>query len=322
MSLLTYEDAVPWGEAIREQLVTETMPPWYASAAGPAVKGGYPISAKELDILVTWASGGTPEGDQPTPAARPYPNHWRAGQPDLVLEMPAAHVMPPGVIDGTQEILLPTGLTGERWIKMADLKPGTPSMVRDATIALEDGLVLCAWVAGHQPISTPNSTGFFLPAGARLRLTIHYKKNWKDEQIAKSDQSAVGLYFMDPPLSGRSIRQLNIDGARTEAPGVDVHTWSATLDYNASIVAVRPSVDRAYGDMQIDAVLPAGQRIPILRLHAVQPKWTQRYWLVDPIEVPTGTKVSITVSLPAPHDTFTPASRREPLRVALDLTPS
>src|SRR5215218_5181267 len=49
MSLTTYVDAL--------------MPPWYADPMGPATKGGHFLSTRELDVLVTWAAGGTPVGD-------------------------------------------------------------------------------------------------------------------------------------------------------------------------------------------------------------------------------------------------------------------
>src|SRR5579863_10290940 len=62
MSLLTYQDAVPWAESIREELTTEQMPPWYVDPAGPAIRGGDPISAREIDMIITWASGGKPQG--------------------------------------------------------------------------------------------------------------------------------------------------------------------------------------------------------------------------------------------------------------------
>ena len=51
MSLLTYNEALPWAESMREQLVGERMPPWYADPLGPAVKGGYSVTPRELDIL-------------------------------------------------------------------------------------------------------------------------------------------------------------------------------------------------------------------------------------------------------------------------------
>src|SRR4051794_512273 len=59
MSLVRYKDdtgsgAAAWGQSIRDYLVAEQMPPWFVDPAGPAVKGGYPLTSRELDKLITW----------------------------------------------------------------------------------------------------------------------------------------------------------------------------------------------------------------------------------------------------------------------------
>src|SRR5579864_8293926 len=66
MSLMTYNDAVPWAESIRDEVTTGRMPPWPVDSTSPAVKGGHPISSRDLDIIAVWASGGTPEGNPDT----------------------------------------------------------------------------------------------------------------------------------------------------------------------------------------------------------------------------------------------------------------
>src|SRR3977135_2251013 len=88
MGLLSYNDgansATPWAEGIRELLVSEQMPPWYVDPLGPAVKGGYALSPVESDKLITWATGGTPQGDpDKRPAPVVYQPRWSAGPPDL-----------------------------------------------------------------------------------------------------------------------------------------------------------------------------------------------------------------------------------------------
>ena len=50
MSLLTYKDALPWAESMREQLVGERMPTWFADPWGPGVKGGHSLTPRELDM--------------------------------------------------------------------------------------------------------------------------------------------------------------------------------------------------------------------------------------------------------------------------------
>src|SRR6185436_14312335 len=114
------------------QLTAEAMPPWFVDPMGPPVKGVHVITNKELDILVTWATGGTPEGDPArAPAAVPAQSPWKAGRPDQILTMEAAHTLRAGTMEDTVDLVLPTGLSEERWIKAVDVQPGTPSMVRD-----------------------------------------------------------------------------------------------------------------------------------------------------------------------------------------------
>ena len=88
---------------------------------------------------------------------------------------------------------LPTKLSVTKWVRAADLLPGTPSMVRDAVISIANGPVLALWVAGDETVAAPDGAAFRLPPGATLRLQIHYKKPWQEAQTAMSDRSTVGL---------------------------------------------------------------------------------------------------------------------------------
>src|SRR5687767_4016055 len=54
MSLVDYIQAVPWAESIREALLGQKMPPWYADPLGPGVKAGHALPPTEQDIGVIW----------------------------------------------------------------------------------------------------------------------------------------------------------------------------------------------------------------------------------------------------------------------------
>ena len=50
------------------------MPPYYAEPGEVPLKDPWTLSPRELDVLMTWASGGTPEGTQgPAGVTRPEP---------------------------------------------------------------------------------------------------------------------------------------------------------------------------------------------------------------------------------------------------------
>ena len=326
MSLVDYIAAVPWAESIREALIAQKMPPWYADPMGPAVKGGHALPTKELDILLSWVVGGTPRADEKTfifgdvqgvssPTFEGPANDWAAGAPDIKIQADEFSLAA-GKVEDEASFTLTTGLKEDTWVRAVDLLPGDRSMVRDAIISLENGPVLAAWAPGHQAIGAPNGTAFKLPAGAKLSLKVHYKKNWNDEQNVKTDRSTVGLYVTDAPLSGRSIEGMSL--AYGEGNGNGERKFAGTLKSSARIVALRPSFDQPYATVNIDAVAPSGRRVNLMRLRAAQPQWYRRYWLQEPIEVPAGSKLEVT-AVPAPPDEFgIPVPKRYPLAVDVD----
>ena len=224
MSLLTYEDARPWTESIREELIAERMPPWHVDPVGSAPvaqpRSGGALTAREVDTIVVWVTGGTPEGDpSKRPAtAVPVGVEWRAGTPDATITMPAPATVPADRQDDTREFVLATGIADTRWLKGVDLLPGTPSMVHDAIIGIEGGQELAVWTPGDSPTMLAAGAAVRLDAGRKLTLRIHYKKSWRDERTARSDRSTIGLYFAAAPAGGREVRIMQADAAPTTQP--------------------------------------------------------------------------------------------------------
>lgn len=321
MSLVAYGDAFRWAEAIREELVSESMPPWHVDPDGPAVKGGYGISAKELDVLLTWATGGTPrnqEGNSTDPPPfTPNLKQWKSGPPDLAIPMEAASMLAAGIEEDIRDFTVATGLAVEKWIAAVDLLPGTPSMVRDAVISLENGPELAAWQPGDELIPAPNGVAFHLPAGAKLHLRMHYKKNWKDQGEALSDRSTLGLYFTERPSSGRALASFAVKAPEgsSERPSSKVE---GTLNTAVEVVALRPAFDQPYGGAVIEAALPNGERVELLRLRGPRPQWYRRYWLVAPVKLPKGTKVTLAVTSVDRQSGDAKAPTRYPLQVNVD----
>lgn len=312
MSLLTFKDATAWAEAVRDELTSERMPPFPAAMNGPAVRDTHPISAHDLDVVVTWASGGTPYGDAriDVPDTKFTPQ-WKLGTPDLTLPMDAPHTLAPGTLDEIFEATIPTRLPEARWVKAVDVLPGSPSLARDAVISVDGGAVLAVWQPGGDVSAAPSGAAFKLAPGATLHLRMHYKKHFDVEQEAVSDRSTIGLYFTDPPASGREIQSLAVNAAGA----------TATLPGPARIVAIRAALDRPYGSLAVDAVSPAGSRVPLLRLQAPRPQWSRRYWLQSPVEIAGGSRIEVSMT-PLPSSIDEPkTTSTTPFQIALDYIP-
>lgn len=189
MSLLTYEDASPWAESLRLEFLGESTHQWRPIR----------LSARELDMMLVWANGGTPRGDvAKAPKPMTIVNDWPSGRPDLVLPMPAKFTLAPDANAATHEVTLAAAKAAGRTLRAIDLLPGMPAIVRSAELSLKkaDGSAtpLASWFAGD-PQAAPISPAVLVPAGASIVARIEYRRTWKYEAQALDDASAVGLYF-------------------------------------------------------------------------------------------------------------------------------
>ena len=323
MPLMTYRDAVPWAESIRDELTAGRMPPWPVDPMSPQVQGAHPISASDVDKIVVWATGGTPQGDPAaTLPAVTFNAQWKLGPPDLEMEMDAGHTVRPGAIEDTVELSLPVALGDTKWVKAADLMPGTASIVRDAVISIENGPVLSLWEPGADPIAAPAGTAFRLAPGAKIHLEIHYKKHFDQEQRAVSDKSTIGLYFTDPPASGRELQSL-VSRKQPTKPPPSRATQAHRPSWQARSPAPRASLHFAPCSIAPTArskSTPSHRPARASRSCACvgRPQWFQRYWLRQPAELPSGSKIELRTT-PLPDDSEEPATpKRFQLQVALD----
>jgi hypothetical protein len=210
MSLLKYEDAYPWAESLRTELLAasgeETPSPRRsaeAAEAGDFIRAAHrQISARELDIILDWATGGTPEGDKAqTPTSVVYSNEWSRGKPDLMIPMSQSFELTADAFEKTEEFVLPVTIEQPRSVGQIDVLPGNPAIVRSATILMRskegDVRALGTWFPRQTPIPLAVKPVARLEPGSELIARVHYKKTWKFEGKAMSDRSTVGLYYAD-----------------------------------------------------------------------------------------------------------------------------
>lgn len=188
MSLMTYDDAAPWAESIRIELLNEETPPWHPLQ----------LNARELDLLLVWATGGAPRGKtEHTPPPVPLVNAWGAGAPDLAVPMREPFVLAGAVNEATHDVTLPLAGAAGKTLTAVDLLPGTPAMVRSATLLLKTATgtrELAQWLPG-QNTALPLATPVVLADGASMVARIVYKRTWKYEGQDLKDLSTIGLYY-------------------------------------------------------------------------------------------------------------------------------
>ena len=340
MSLLTYKEAYPWGESIRTELIAGHMPPWTADGGRSRFKNAQPLTAKEMNVLLTWATGGNPVGgaELPTPAAAD-PSRWPLGPPDVVLPLPREFAMPSDKQEDTVEFVVPTGIAEARTIRAVDLKPGTPAIVRNAIIAVKGGSsgdegeggieperVLGLWVPGEDPVAVDQvdqRAGFQLPRSAELVVRVHYKKTWEYERRAMTDRSTVGIYLA--PRAGAPISVLTLAADAPAAAGDSV-AFARVVDQDLRALAIYPDPALVNASVRVDAVRPDGSRSEIIRFRPQQ-DWARRYWFEQPITLPRGTRIEVAAAFPGPEALLPPgataagaaSAARPPVRLTLNV---
>lgn len=317
MSLLTYRDAVPWAEAMREELLNERMPPWHALEGSTTLKGSHVLTPRELDTVIEWATGGSPEGDRTKrPPDSKVAVAWKTGEPDLVVAKALDHKLTEEQQTDAAEFTVATGVSQQRWLRLVDLLPSNPGLVRSATISLVSGTTktfLVEWIPGEVPSGAPEGTGFKLPANAQLHVAVRYKKPWQDERNAVSDSSKIGLYFA--AAASRDLTVLSVE------PTGATDKFSKDVAAPVTLVAIRPELDQPYGTLNVQAHLPNGTVVPLLRLKNPTPTWPRRYWLEKPMELPKSTRLEVTTAIDPDAQPSTGIASAS-LRIALDVAAS
>jgi mono/diheme cytochrome c family protein len=286
MSLLTYEAARPWAESIRLELTAGRMPPWFGDPGVAPLKDVHKLSPRDIDVLLTWVSGGTPPGPGKAAPEVAIKNVWRRGRPDMTFSVPAPFTLAADKSEDTREFVLQAASDRDRLIAAADLLPGNASIVHDALIYTTGSNrgtpnVIAAWVPGFAPVAVGPGAGFLWRAGDQLAVRIHYKKTWKYENKPASDRTTVGVYLLK--AAGRDVRSLPLPLS------------GAVVDEDVQTLAVRSADAPSEVSVRIEAVRPDGSRLPISGF-STRSGWDQRYWLEHPATIPKGTRFDVTTT--------------------------
>jgi len=63
-SLMTYKEARPWAEAIKDEVLGDTMPPWGAVKGFGDFRNDQALTPEQIELIVNWNDGGKPEGEE------------------------------------------------------------------------------------------------------------------------------------------------------------------------------------------------------------------------------------------------------------------
>jgi hypothetical protein len=305
VSFLTYTEARPWARAIREEILERRMPPWTAVRGYGHFANDISLSAREMEIILSWADGGAPSGvlkveESIPPVYVPPAPAWDRGAPDVVLPIGSGEAIEAGAAFTVKRFVVPTGFTTPKRIRSIALKQGDRRVVRHAAFYEEKtGQWLGAWTAWQTAVTLPEGHAYRLPAGARLAVEIGYSGT--DEAV--TDRSELGLYF--DTGTGAVV-----DGLTVTAPAASLAPKASatrvrsvtTLTTPRSVVALWPNPSAGARSIELTATTPDGVSTPLLWVKDYRPDWRSPFFLARPVSLQRGTRLAMTTYFDNPGD--------------------
>ena len=129
-STLTYKETRPWAKSIKEKVVNREMPPWHADPHFGQWANDRRLTDAEIKTIVAWVDSGAVEGNaKDLPPAPKFAEGWNIPTPDVVLKMEDEYVVEASGPDEYQYFELPTNFTEDKYIQMAEARPGNRKVV-------------------------------------------------------------------------------------------------------------------------------------------------------------------------------------------------
>ncbi len=318
-SLLSYSDVVKKAKTIGKVTVSHTMPPWKAEPASFAYRDERRLTDEQIAMIQTWVKDGMPEGnDADKPAPPKFASGWQLGEPDLVVEMPAAYHVPADGPDIYRNIAVPLGLADDKWITAIDMKPSARAVVHhvlyfaDASgrahekppqgkepgfSGMRAGGVsspLGGWAVGAQPNFFPEGLALRVTKGSDLVVQYHFHPTGKPE----AEKSLIGLYFAKEAPK-RTLTRIQMPPHYSLFSGLDIPAGetnfvirdSFTLPVAVDGVGVSAHAHYLAKQMKMTATLPGGEVKTLLLINDWDFAWQDKYYFKQFVQLPRGTRL-------------------------------
>lgn len=331
MSLITYEETRPWARAIKERVVSRSMPPWHIdqNVGIRHFANDMSLSAEQIAIVARWVDAGAPMGDPkdlPAPKTWNDDNNWqlaaKLGPPDLVISS-TPYTMAAKGQDQWWRPLADVPVTEPRWVRGVEIRPGSVAGRRITHHALAhlvqendpdarkysdpigDGRspneagTLMEWAIGKSYDLYPEGAGKLLLPGSHIWWDIHYHA--AGDTIRDHVEIGVWLYPKGQEPKHRTyltgFQSTSRVGARLDIPpnSIVMQDGFTVLKAPARLDNFQPHMHLRGKSMSMEAILPTGEVRMIANVDKFDFNWMTNY-IFTPEEapvVPKGTVIHI-----------------------------
>ncbi len=328
MSLLTYDDVLPYAQLIKYKVESRIMPPWHIdrSIGIQEFKNDRGLTHEQIETIVRWVGDGAPFGDErdlPPPREFPDPNRWlladQFGEPDLIIKS-EPYTLPAVTEDRWFRPVVETGLTEPRWVRAIEVKPSYPDgrrivhhtlayLIQDergitGLASTAEGVQRSAglfmeWAVGKDGEIFPEDAGKLMLPGSQIRWEVHMHA--VGEEI-KDNQVELGVYFYPRGYVPKHRTVLRMFDARGRS-GLDIPPGeiAVTQDFHVLQAPARLENFQAHMHMRgkamsVEAIYPDGRKELLSMVNNFQWNWHNNYIYAEHVAplLPKGTTLVIT----------------------------
>lgn len=313
--LQTYEDVAGQGAAIKQAVERNVMPPWFATRPEKGEVSHWSndrsLAEQEKTDLLAWLNQGKPAGDEKdAPLPKQFPEGWRIGQPDHLVQLPKPMPVKATGVMAYQNVIVDAGITEDKWIRAMEIRPTAPQVVHHVLVFLlppanltkadadraagddESGGFFAAYAPGGDAMICAEGFGTKIPAGSRLKFQLHYTPNG----TATEDQTRLGIIFTDKEPT-HLLHVAGIANPRLSIPPGDENfpvTATQTVQADTTVLAFFPHMHLRGKSFKYEAIYPDGRRETLLDVPRYDFNWQLSYRLAEPLELPKGTTLELT----------------------------
>jgi len=343
MEFSSYAKVRPWAKSIKQNALSRRMPPWFADPHFGKFSNDRSMPQAEIDILAQWADAGAPEGSAKDKRPQPtFVDGWNIPQPDLVVQAPKAFPIPKeGKVD-YQYIVIPTGLTEDKWVETVEARPTDRTVVHHIVIFVRDPTsnwlrgeaepgvafvpprlradgkprsdiggggneILTIYTPGNLPDRWKTGQAKFVRAGSDLVLQVHYTPNGKK---ATEDHSKVGMIFAKQPPVERVMTLSTQNDRFAIAPGdpnYRVDGRPARMPNQATLLSFFPHMHLRGKAFEYKIKMPGQEAETLLSVPKYDFNWQLTYRLEKPLVLPAGAQIESSAWFDnSPNNPFNP----------------
>jgi hypothetical protein len=320
--LLTYNEVAKKAKTIAKVTAARVMPPWKAEPASYAYRDERHLTDDQIRLLQDWVIQGMPEGTGQAPEPPQFGSGWRLGEPDLVVEMPAAYRIPADGPDIYRNIAVPLGLKEDQWLAAIDMRPSARAVVHHVLYFADPSgraheksqqgdqpgfsgmraagatVPLGGWAVGAQAQFYPEGLALKVPKGSDLVIQYHFHPTGKPE----AEKSVIGLYFAKK-TPDRSLTRIQMPPAYSLFSGLDIPAGEKdfvirdtyTLPVAIDAVGIGAHAHYLGKQLTMTATLPGGEVKTLLSINDWDFAWQDRYFFKELVPLPKDTRLDVEI---------------------------